>query len=391
MLAARTIKLWYRIHKWTSLVCTAFLLMLCVTGLPLIFHHELDHLLGNAVEAPEMPADTPKADLDRIVEAGLKQRPGEAIQFVSWDPDEPNIVFISMGLTASSPPENNNLVVVDARTAEVLKEPPLREGIMYILFTLHVDMFAGLPGKLFLGLMGLLFVVAIVSGVVVYGPFMRKLEFGTVRKDRSPRVKWLDFHNMMGVITLLWALVVGFTGVINTWADLLIQLWRFDELSEMVAPYRDKPPVADLTSLERSMATARSVAPDMEPAFVAFPGTLFSSNHHYMVAMRGNTPFTERLIMPILVDAETAQLTEARKLPWYLTALLVSQPLHFGDYGGMPLKIIWALLDIITIVVLGSGLYLWLARRRTSTIELRIAEYERREAEAQAAASRRAA
>jgi len=45
---------------------------------------------------------------------------------------------------------------------------------------------------------------------------------------------------------------------------------------------------------------------------------------------------------------------------------LLSQPLHFGDYGGMPLKIIWAILDIITIVLLVTGLYLWLRRRKTS-------------------------
>ena len=37
---------------------------------------------------------------------------------------------------------------------------------------------------------------------------------------------------------------------------------------------------------------------------------------------------------------------------------------HFGDYGGVPLKIIWALLDVVTIIILGSGLYLWVARRR---------------------------
>jgi uncharacterized iron-regulated membrane protein len=47
-------------------------------------------------------------------------------------------------------------------------------------------------------------------------------------------------------------------------------------------------------------------------------------------------------------------------------ALELSRPLHFGNYGGMPLKIIWALLDIVTIIVLGSGLYLWLGRRRSS-------------------------
>jgi len=51
-------------------------------------------------------------------------------------------------------------------------------------------------------------------------------------------------------------------------------------------------------------------------------------------------------------------------MPWYLRALDVSRPLHFGDYGGLPLKMIWALLDLVAILVLGSGLYLWAARRR---------------------------
>ena len=66
---------------------------------------------------------------------------------------------------------------------------------------------------------------------------------------------------------------------------------------------------------------------------------------------------------------QTGELTDSRDLPWYVTALLVSQPLHFGDYGGMPLKILWALLDIVTIVVLGSGLYLWLHGRVRSASE----------------------
>ena len=42
----------------------------------------------------------------------------------------------------------------------------------------------------------------------------------------------------------------------------------------------------------------------------------------------------------------------------------MSQPLHFGDYGGMPMKILWAVLDVLTIIVLVSGLYLWIVRRK---------------------------
>src|SRR3546814_15930827 len=41
-----TIRAWYLVHKWTSLIYTMFLLMLCVTGLPLIFHDEIDALSG---------------------------------------------------------------------------------------------------------------------------------------------------------------------------------------------------------------------------------------------------------------------------------------------------------------------------------------------------------
>ena len=96
----------------------------------------------------------------------------------------------------------------------------------------------------------------------------------------------------------------------------------------------------------------------MKLGFVAFPGTAFSSPHHYTVFMRGNdaahvAPAASRCWS----TRRPAQLTDSRELPWYVTALLISQPLHFGDYGGMPMKIIWALLDIATIVVLGSGLY----------------------------------
>lgn len=43
------------------------------------------------------------------------------------------------------------------------------------MLRLHVDLLAGLPGKLLLAFMGVLFVVAIVSGTVLYAPFMRRL------------------------------------------------------------------------------------------------------------------------------------------------------------------------------------------------------------------------
>ena len=364
----RALRAWSWVHKWTSLVSTVFMLLLCLTGLPLIFHHEIGHLTGTEVEAPPLPAGTPLASMDDVIAAAQALHPRRVVQFVFRDADETGLWMVSLNDSATAA-EGGKTVAVDARTAKVLAQPKFDEGFMWVMFELHVELFAGLPGKLFLGLMGLLMVVAVISGVVLYAPFMRKLEFGTVRRDRSTRTKWLDLHNLLGVVTLTWALVVGATGVINTWADLVIKLWQFDQLAQMTAPYKGQPAPERLGSLERAMQAARAREPAMQLGFVAFPGTLFSSEHHYAVFMRGTEPLTARLFKPVLADAVTGEVTDSRELPWYVTALLVSQPLHFGDYGGLPMKVIWALLDVVTIVVLASGLVLWLRRRRSAEID----------------------
>ncbi|MGJ7545995.1 PepSY-associated TM helix domain-containing protein [Variovorax sp. LT1R16] len=360
---SRRIKTWAWVHKWSSLVCTVFMLLLCITGLPLIFHHEIGHLLGTEIEAPKMPANTPRVSLDRVLEVAKSKHPDRVVQFVSQPEDDDGLWFVTLTPTPA-PTDDFKSVAVDARTGDVLAQPKFDEGFMYVMFKLHVDLFAGLPGKLFLGFMGLLLLVAIVSGVVLYAPFMRKLEFGTVRHDKRPRLKWLDLHNLLGVVTLVWAFVVGGTGMINTWADLVIKYWQYDQLSALLAPYKDQPVVAvtERASVQKSLDAAYAQAPQSKLSFIAFPGTAFSSPHHTTVFLKGNEPFTSKLLQPVLVDAKTATVTAAPKLPWYLTALLVSQPLHFGDYGGMPMQILWALLDIATIIVLGSGLYLWLKR-----------------------------
>jgi uncharacterized iron-regulated membrane protein len=373
-----SIRKWYLAHKWTSLICTAFLLMLCITGLPLIFHEEIEHLVG-VVEAPPMSANTPNISLDKVAEAARKQRPHDVIRFMFWEQDEhPNVTLVSMAKTMDASPDDSNIVLIDTRTAKVLDAPPPERGFMYVMLKLHVDMFAGIPGMLFLGFMGLLFVAAIVSGIVLYHPFMRRLDFGTIRREKQARLKWLDIHNLLGVATLVWALVVGITGTINTLSQIVIFVWQSDQMAEMIAPYKGLPPPTQLGSLQDSIETAKKAVPDMHVSFVAFPGSMFSSPHHYTVFMKGNTPVTSRLLRPALIDAQTSKLTDTREMPWYVKTLLLSQPLHFGDYGGLPLKVLWTLLDLVTIVVLVSGLYLWMKRRQHT--EQRIRELEQKHA-----------
>ncbi|MFP5422946.1 MAG: PepSY-associated TM helix domain-containing protein [Gammaproteobacteria bacterium] len=371
---ATTIRRWSAVHTWTSLICTLFLLMLALTGLPLIFHHELEHLLGEAPELRELPAETPHLSLQQLVEAAERHRPGEVVQYFGFEDDEPNGVVAITAATAGTEPNSSHTFMLDARSGEAVEMPAANGGILMVILRLHVDMFAGLPGKLLLAFMGMLFVVAIISGVVLYAPFMRRLKFAEVRHEKSTRTRWLDLHNLIGIVTLTWALVVGVTGVISACADLLISAWRTEALAAMVAPYRDAPPLTERAPVNQVLTIAAQATPGMQPDFIAFPGTRFSSEHHYSVFMKGNTHLTAHLWTPVLIDARSLNVTAVGQRPWYMDALSMSQPLHFGDFGGMPMKVLWAMLDVLTIIVLGSGLYLWWVRRRTPATQRERAE-----------------
>ncbi|WP_394781409.1 PepSY-associated TM helix domain-containing protein, partial [Undibacterium sp.] len=171
------IRRWAWIHKWSSLVCTIFMLLLCLTGLPLIFHHEIDHALGNGIEAPELPAGmaaSTRANVDDVLAAGRALYPGKVMMYMSQEADNDRIWNLTLGDTPTD--INYKSIAVDARTGKVIAEAKTEGTLMTFIFRLHTDLFVGLSGLLFLGFMGLLLLVAIVSGVVLYAPFMRKLE-----------------------------------------------------------------------------------------------------------------------------------------------------------------------------------------------------------------------
>jgi len=355
------IQTWAWVHKWSSLVCTAFLLMLCLTGLPLIFHNEIDEFFSPSDWQPANPG-TELMSLDQIVRIAQNNRPGERPLYLSFDIDRPVVNVTTAPPTEHSQPDYHLMPYDLTSGAQVPLPEDASSAVMHFLLQLHTDMFLGLPGMLFLGFMGLLFAVATVSGIVLYAPFMRKIPFGTLRREKSRRLLWLDCHNLLGVVTIVWALLVGLTGVINTLEDPIIDGWRNAELADLIEQHQSVESIEHWASVDEAVASALVLAPDMEPQFIAFPGARFSTPGHFAVFLHGRTPVTEHIISPVLVNARTGEVEGRREMPWYAKTLALSGPLHFGDYGGMTLKVIWALLDLVLIAVLISGLYLWLKR-----------------------------
>ena len=94
---------------------------------------------------------------------------------------------------------------------------------------------------------------------------------------------------------------------------------------------------------------------------VQYPLEMLQSPSHYVIWSKGTTSFSSYLSTPVLIEATTGELTEA---PWYLKALSIGRPLHLSNYSTLPLKILWTLLDIITIGMLVSGIYAWWLKHR---------------------------
>ena len=126
-----------------------------------------------------------------IVQA-KKHRPHDIVASVFVDRREPQIVvFMTPSWQAlRANPRDRYWLKFDTRTGALLGEgdrPDRRLGrFLEIALGLHRDLFSGLGGELLLCAMAMSFVAALVSGLVVYGPFMRRLPFGTVRTKRWP-------------------------------------------------------------------------------------------------------------------------------------------------------------------------------------------------------------
>lgn len=184
-MTSRTLRRWFVVHKWTSLVCTLFLLIVCVTGLPLLFSEQIwDTLVGDDDPPYEvLPPGTPNASLDVIVEKARALYPGQIITNVSPDDDEP-AVLVSMAPSWQALKDDENYpdrhsghwIKFDARTAKVLeqsrpadapKEPRTWTGIiMGICNRLHTSLFAYL---------------LVPQGSTLFGTYNSSVSFGQQR------------------------------------------------------------------------------------------------------------------------------------------------------------------------------------------------------------------
>lgn len=362
---------WYRInlwvHRWVSLVVALPFAILCVSGVILIFHEEVDALLGQGPVAAG--GGQGGASLQESIEVAQRSYPGERVHSATLDDEHfPGLLLMGMVREGGSL-EQARWVYADIARGQLVDQPALEETFTGFLLELHAQWFLGPLGELVGALIALLVLLSLVSGMVVYGPYLRKFLFGIIRRGRGARLLQLDLHNLFGSVLFGWAFIVTLTGVLLGFGTVAIGLWQLTELAVLQQQY---PPPAEAALLpvqhfDRVYAAAVAAVEGWQPTTFLFPGSEYSTAQHYLVLLQGTHAFDEKMLQLALVDAQSQQVERVLQLPLYLQAILLSQPLHFGDYGGLALRLLWAGCTLAILFITLNGAWLWWARRNKGT------------------------
>jgi uncharacterized iron-regulated membrane protein len=225
-------------------------------------------------------------------------------------------------------------------------------------------------GAFIVGLIGVALLSSLISGLLAH-PRIFKDAFA-FRWGGSKRLQEADLHNRLGVWGLPFHFVVTLTGALLGLATLIMGVLALaayngdsqKAYSEILGPRgvaTGKPgPVPDVRPM---IAKVRAMKPDAELVRIHFQHIATSGQ---MVHVHMRTPGHLAFYNSYYFDADGKYLGEGGMEEGGVGQQIVGvlQPLHYGWFGGLGTKIIYAVLGLALTIVTQTGVTIWLARRR---------------------------
>ncbi|WP_413581982.1 PepSY-associated TM helix domain-containing protein [Bdellovibrio sp. HCB288] len=357
-------RFFYKLHMYVGLFVAVHFIFLSISGSILLFKEEVE---GEIHTAAATSATGAPFSYSGLMSEVLKKFPGERPLAVFKDDENENIINVRLGMNDSKMFRGARKLTYDANTGAEINVEASKSSFMDWMLRLHREFFLGSYGKIYVGLIGLLYFFVMLSGFFIYGNFAKKVAFGEVR-IKSPRHWFSDLHRYIGMGVFAWGLIIGATGFLLGISSSLIKFYQYQELKQITLQYKDvhgdNDHVHNMSVLDNVIKTAETSLPNSKVDYIAVPDTQFAPPNHFLVVMVGNTPKTERMTQLVVVDAATGLQGEVRELPWYMEITLASEPLHFGNYGGLFLKIVWLGFSIFSLLLPVFGLVIWYKRKK---------------------------
>lgn len=256
-------------------------------------------------------------------------------------------------------------------------------GLGEFLYRLHF--FTQIPtiGVYLAGFVSFFFLFAIVTGVIVHWKKIISNFYQFNPKNILKKV-WTDAHTALGVIGLPFQFMYAVTGAYFCLSILVLIPANFlyqgnqKKLMEDLRPDRKvyewiKKTDKKLPSVNEFVKSNQKRWNNFNPEYVLIKN-YGGSNMKYILL--GSLDTKERFLSSgnVIYDFETGNTTVNRNPynPRYTDDIQLSVGrLHFGNFGGLTIKIIYFILALITCFVIISGVLIWIEARNKKSMSLR--------------------
>lgn len=381
MIRADIVKLYKTVHTWTGVTCGFALFIAFYAGALTMFQESIARWASPpAVGVAAVPLDDAPRLLELVAAAHPEARE-EGITLhlrgheneparVTWKEDAPH--------QEGQPHEHIHWWATLQPDGTLLAKPEEPSELAEFINDIHMRV--GIPrpwGSYFMGVVSLLYGVALIAGVIVLLPSLVK-DFLALRFGTNLKRMWLDAHNVVGIAALPFHIAMAITA---TALSLSGPLWSAQEsvifggkqeiLNERDnEPYRAPKPIGEAGAMmtpSQLLQKLKEQAPDFEPRVMRFKN-IGDKAASVRVAGSERGYVGDYHLGGVMLSAVTGELLKDRTRPSRQDperrASETFYGLHAGQYEGVTITWAYFFLGFSGAWLFYSGNLLWIETRR---------------------------
>ncbi|MDO6435952.1 PepSY-associated TM helix domain-containing protein [Cyclobacterium sp. 1_MG-2023] len=361
----------WKIHNWLGLYTGIVILFLSITGAAALFRPEIDQLLNPNLRQVEPGSE--KASLTEAVAKVLPMHPNKYL----FEVEMPK-AYLDTWIIRLMPKEKSQLnpmiweVFINPHTGEILGERNYFKSFSYFLRNIHVRFYEAYFGRQIVGLAGIALFLSTITGLFIYGKFMKKQPFGKIRSNKL-RITQADLHKFIGISALAFNMMIGITGAwlgLQSYIMYGLDISQPNNFSRNEKVFTEKEDMNYILDFDAIYQKSQLEFPNMIPWFIR-PTT----NGEGIVQVLGNVPGQayERRSNKLVFDKQKQELLFKYNISdqnFGAKLYFVQESFHFGDFAGISLKILYCLLALSSGFLSLSGFIIYLERTRKSKSRL---------------------
>jgi uncharacterized iron-regulated membrane protein len=348
----------FYIHSFAGLLSGLFILLMSISGSVLVFDEELDRLqypeFNTIASKPVLPVDSCHSILQekypraQISNCQIAENVHHPFIFTVYD-------------SSYHQGTRSMQVLMHPQTGDLLHtrggSKDIRNNFMSWLTVFHNSFHLKKKGEWLLGFFAIVFMISLVTGFVL---FRKKIV--AVLSFRKPVYRKNNLHQVIGVYALLFNLVIAVTGF---WMQ------RYVFKKEFYAAEIPYTPVLKASnplwfSIDSSLAEAKKLHPGFTAHVIYFTQSKKGKTAVYGSRSSNSFIHSRKFADAVFLDsagrmASTAFVTGIKPEDRYD---IINAQVHYGRYGGLPVKILYSLFGVSGGLLSITGCILWVRRRK---------------------------